>query len=143
MPKCRELDCPAPVGLCLERVNSEHEKCEHWIKANPGLELDKLVATKVLGWYQDSDIGGERDWWYMSGKEDELDEPSLYLNSFSTDIRAAWDLAEKFRLCVVPWKRGWTAVKEGKILVDGDTNMAPTAPHAICLAALNLTRPRE
>lgn len=112
-----------------------------------GLELDKLIAEKVLGWYQDSDIGGPRAWWFEKEKSDEImssgsypsKEKALHLNHFSTDIKAAWDLAEKLRLCVVPWGGQWTATRQGQIFVDGEINMAPTAPHAICLAALFYT----
>lgn len=113
-------------------------------KLQPGLELDKLIAEKVLGWYQDSDIGGARAWWFEKEKADSImgsgpypkREEALYLNYFSTDIKAAWDLAEKFRLCVVPWGGQWTATRLGQIFIDGGRNMAPTAPHAIYLAAL-------
>ena len=104
-------------------------------KPEPGLELDKLIAEKVLGWFQDSMAKSPRDLWFETGEE----EGSLYLNHYSTDIKAAWNLAERFRLCVVPWHDGkWTAVKEGEILIDGDWNSAKTAPHAICLAALSI-----
>jgi hypothetical protein len=99
----------------------------------PGLGLDKLIAEKVLGWHQASDIGGPREW-YFEGSD--IHENALHLNYFSTDIKAAWDLAEKFKLCVVPLGDGWTAVRLGQILIDGERNKAPTAPHAICLAAL-------
>jgi hypothetical protein len=102
----------------------------------PGLELDKLIAKKVLGWYQDSDIGGPRVGWLdptsiIRGTE-------LFLSLFSTDIKAAWRLAERFKLCIVPWGNGWTAIRQGMIFVEGERNKAPTAAHAICLAALNI-----
>jgi hypothetical protein len=105
----------------------------------PGLQLDKLIAEKVLGWYQDSNVGGPRSWWFKKGKEGDIQEGALYLDHFSTDIRAAWKLVEKFDLWVVPWhENNWTAVKENDIFVEiGNQNQAPTAPHAICLAALN------
>jgi hypothetical protein len=101
----------------------------------PGLELDRIIAKKVLGWHQESSVGGNRDWWLDS------DGSEIYLNRFSTDIRAAWDLAEKMRLCVIPWKDGWTAFKQGHIFIDGEKNSASTAAHAICLAALNTVKP--
>jgi hypothetical protein len=81
----------------------------------PGLELDKLIAEKVLGWYQDSDIGGPRAWWFKKGDEENIQETPLHLNHYSTDIKAAWDLVEKFKLCVVPWGGQWTATKQGQI----------------------------
>lgn len=97
-------------------------------KLEPGLELDKMIAEKVLGWHRSKNILG----WYEDQKI------KLYrFNRFSTDIEAAWDLVEKFKLCVMPWDDGqWTAVRLTEILEDGDRNKAPTAPHAICLAAL-------
>lgn len=101
-----------------------------------GIELDIMIARQVLGWYQNSDVGGPRAWWFKEGKEGEI-EKALYLEHFSIDIKAAWILVEKFRLCVVPLGNGWTATRLGQILVDGETNKAPTAPHAICLAALS------
>jgi hypothetical protein len=105
-------------------------------KLEPGLELDKLIAEKVFGWYQDSDIGGPRAWWFKGSDEGDIQENALHLNYLSTDIKAAWDLVEKFKLCVVPWGGQWTSTKHGQIYIDGERNLAPTAPHAICLAAL-------
>lgn len=107
-------------------------------KVEPGLELDTLIAQKVLKWRQDDEMSGTRAWWY-----DQNRKGPLYLNHFSTDIKAAWDLAEKFRLCVVPWgdwhqATHWTCTCPGRIIEDGEKNAAPTAPHAICLAALNI-----
>jgi hypothetical protein len=110
----------------------------------PGLELDKLIAQQVLGWYQDSDIGGPRAWWFEEEGADEIlysgpyprIEEALHLNHFSIDIKAAWDLAEKFKLCVVPWGDGWSAFAPRRFDRDCERNKAPTAPHAICLAAL-------
>jgi len=98
--------------------------------------MDKLIAEKVLGWYQDSDVGGPRAWWFEKGNEGDIGENVLHLNYYSTDIKAAWDLVEKFKFCVVPMGDHWTAVRLGQILVDGERNKAPTTPHAICLAAL-------
>ncbi len=110
----------------------------------PGVKLDKLIAERVLGWYQYSDISGPRACWLEKEKADEImgsgpcprKHEALHLNHFSTDIKAARDLAEKFKLCVVPIGDGWTATRLGQLLVDGERNKAPTAPHAICLAAL-------
>jgi hypothetical protein len=113
-------------------------------RISPGLELDKLIAEKVLGWYQDSDVGGPRAWWYeMEGADEIMATPgpyprdkAMHLNHFSTDIKAAWDLVEKFKLCLIPWGGQWVATKRESIFIDGEENIAPTAPHAICLAAL-------
>ncbi len=117
----------------------------------PGLELDKMIAHQVLGWHQENVVPGRVWWLNQQGKV-------RYLKRFSTDIKAAWDLVEKFKLCVAPWieewriyrdgkflstpweGRGWTVHKEGKFLEDGPKNAALTAPHAICLAALNIAK---
>lgn len=101
----------------------------------PGLELDKLIAEKVLGWYQDSDVGGPRAWW----RDKDDTENIFHLNYFSTDIKAAWELVEKFELCIVPWDAGWSAFAPYRFGRDCERNKAPTAPHAICLAALFYT----
>jgi hypothetical protein len=112
-------------------------------KPEPGLELDKLIAEKVLGWHQESMAGGARDWWFFKEDSNRHSGNAMHLNRFSTDIRAAWDLAEKLRLCVVPLGDGWTATKADQILMDSETNKALTAPHAICLAALLYTENDE
>ncbi len=91
-----------------------------------GLELDKLIAEKVLGWKPST--------WLGIWIDDMCRQRSL--SYFSTDIKAAWELAEKFKLFVFPHGGGWAATKIGRILIDNETNTAPTAPHAICLAAL-------
>jgi hypothetical protein len=105
-------------------------------KLEPGLELDELIAINVFGWYQESGLGREAYW----HKKDVGRGNPIHLKYFSTDIRAAWELVEKFNLWVIPWhENNWTAVKENDIFVEiGNQNQAPTAPHAICLAALNI-----
>lgn len=106
----------------------------------PGYELDKLIAekVKVLGYkaieFPANPLRPERWEWF-----NENNSRRVFLNHYSTDIKAAWDLVEKFKLCVVPWGGQWTATQQGQIYVDGEKNMAPTAPHAICLAALFYT----
>lgn len=106
----------------------------------PGLELDKLIARQVLGWGErsqairkakkDKGIYDRSLWWDKDGSG------PVHLNYFSTDIKAAWDLAEKFKLKVMPYLGEWTAVRGRGHIGDADRNRAPTAPHAICLAAL-------
>lgn len=118
----------------------------------PGLELDRFIAMKILGWIQISDIGGPRKWWLPLSKADEiLSRPSyppmeeaLCLNHFSTDISAAWSLVERFRLCVVPaGDHQWSAFRRdgvfqnaNKSIADTVKAVADTAPHAICLALM-------
>lgn len=125
-----DQDQKLPEGIGLDISGEAMNSLE------PGIELDIIIAERVLGWYQDSDIGGPRAWWFKEGREGDREERALHLNYFSTDIKAAWDLAEKFRLCVVPMGSGWTATRLGQSLTDSEANKAPTAAHAICLAVL-------
>lgn len=99
---------------------------------NPGRNLDVLVAKKVMGAMTPD---------YSFGN---AEVKSLYVDQvprYSTDIAAAWEVAEKFEnVSVVRINANdgqWYAE------LDGKTNdyrrsiaFASTAPHAICLAAL-------
>lgn len=106
---------------------------------NPGRGLDALVAEKVMQVPYDLHsfkkwgakaflISDKNDGYYMFGP------PSPY----STDMGAAWEVAEKFdRVCVEKdtasgkWKAGgWIFDK------FVSSHLVDTAPHAICLAAL-------
>lgn len=84
----------------------------------PGRELDALVAEKVLG--------SERIGWAPS-----------------TDIAAAWELVEKLKdilkgeFCLSFVNSEWTVYRDWH--TDSEPlGWAQTAPHAICLAALNV-----
>jgi hypothetical protein len=121
--------------MAVDRLQKTAEWKQRMTELKPGLELDKMIARKILGWREWSQAARVKPydrskWWDKDNSE------LVYLNRFSIDIRAAWVLVEKFKLCVVPWETGWTAFRPGQIFVDGERNMAPTAPHAICLAAL-------
>jgi hypothetical protein len=106
----------------------------------PGRELDALVAEKVMGWMRQHDI------WY--GPKLKMAQAFDRPPNYSTDIAAAWEIVEKFS------KLGWdVTVFSGGEMRDGDEiyaefdprycdgkfalKSAYTAPHAICLAALN------
>lgn len=107
----------------------------------PGRELDQLVAEKIFGlevvketWDEGKECSysiGEPDYWYTAN------EPGGYLHNpvpfYSTDIAAAWEVFEKVKLYRLErWNdgHGWSA-SSGRNRERGDT-----APHAICLAAL-------
>lgn len=83
-----------------------------------GRELDALVAEKIFGWSK-SDL--------------EINED---ISHFSTDIAAAWEVVERLR------SRGYRfevrSQPQGFWVYFGEemSAEAPTAPHAICLAAL-------
>lgn len=109
-----------------------------------GLELDALIAEKVMGYER-----WEEDLWVATsdGFADELPH-------FSTDIAAAWEVVEKMRvqgvhLGVAPWgKDEWEAFEKMDHLNEarqwvssrGDDCVhvfgVDTAPLAICRAAL-------
>jgi hypothetical protein len=107
-----------------------------------GRELDALIAEKVMGWTVELIVNSPCDafeewrdaqgWRYGPN-------PPLY----STDIAAAWEIAEKLQLAVIPdASGGWCA---GHALFRGpgwyeenvnDWEHADTAPLALCRAAL-------
>ena len=69
-----------------------------------GRELDALVAEKVMGWYRKDgpppDGGGDR--WLFEPEPGDREfsfEHAEYgtLPHYSTDIAAAWEVAEKFK----------------------------------------------
>ena len=122
----------------------------------PGRELDALVAEKVLSLEV---VKNKKGGWSLGPPDyyDSYGEMILFnpLPSYSEDIAAAWEVLEKIRDTFDPlgreWRpnihysgkeHGWRA--EFELSDDGpgdDTTYyfgeAKTAPHAICLAALN------
>jgi len=137
----------------------------------PGRELDALVAEKVMGWKHDTDKN--KNAWLVDGvyfcetepwssrrceNSDLFDECRAHneslpwehgwpctLPNFSTDIKAAWEVAENFRQTGIELSLNNSGSKEEVWCVQvfhRDTQMwkpgvwAKSAPHAICLAAL-------
>lgn len=113
-----------------------------------GRELDALVAEKVMGWtgikpYLKS-VGQHEFLTYVGWfQEDGL--PKVEIPHYSTDIAEAWKVVEKFK-------------GDRDIRIDSDFDggywvypspvfnkpiHAKTAPHAICLAALNIVNQKE
>jgi hypothetical protein len=107
-----------------------------------GPELDALVAEKVMNYR-----GGEDISWDLSQQPfRQTVQPLLY----STDIAAAWEVVDKVRARIPSqfaigcegYPLYWWARFVGPGLVPGMENygwheaQAPTAPLAICLAAL-------
>jgi hypothetical protein len=104
-----------------------------------GRELDALVAEKVMG------VGVE--WWngeplYVVTQDGHIS--SHHLAEYSTDIAAAWEVAEKLRAdgLEISVHNSWP-YNDGRrwccdIMAHGkwDNAKAETAPLAICLAAL-------
>lgn len=89
----------------------------------PGSELDELVLNKVFG-----KTKGEVGW----------------LQSYSTDIRAAWDVVDKIRKKEsLEFRMGTESHSGYEYWVTFEADIRTTddvwgesAPHAICLAAL-------
>jgi hypothetical protein len=134
-----------------------------------GRELDALVARDVFGWRVEfgesaeqrwafvwvdgHEQPGEFRWWKGSEAESAAGWASLELPRYSTDIAAAWEVAERCGISVVRSEDGWYAVKPEDIqhgslrgtafptitLVFPEMRYpepSPTAPLAICRAAL-------
>lgn len=121
-----------------------------------GRELDALVAEKVMGYEVFRSDHAEyvqgRDWadpgeplYYPDG----IERQAATVPEYSTDIAAAWPIAQKLGLALVPQSDGdgfrWLAtdvhaVNYSNVITvepkDGTEYSADTAPHAICLAAL-------
>jgi hypothetical protein len=123
---------------------------------NPGRELDRLVAEKVMGWKRMSyhqtqptnkyymDRHELTFWWYdKNGREVFLAESSDCIDC-GTDIPAwspstrtdhAWEVVEKLRDDNFSIEENGT---HWKARFGGKWRGAETAPHAICLAALEV-----
>lgn len=109
------------------------------LKMSAGREMDELIATKIMGLFVLRDFQGERIIVELiqgdpeSSFREYLQKPELH---YSTDIRAAWELMEKYSFAI--WKNGdsWAVgntFDEQGFLQDAE---APSAPLAICRAAL-------
>ena len=112
----------------------------------PGSVLDALVAEKVLGWHRwdppQSILHHGLQWYWTDGEAQE-DSQGISLPSErakntwhpSTSIAAAWDVVEKivqeYRWCDLTFNgTAW------ECQINLEKCIAPSAPLAICLAAL-------
>ena len=146
MGKCRHSDCG-----CMQMLV---EPCASW-------ELDKLIAEKVMGVTNPCSCEALADY-----TNDECNTcGGAFVEEYSSDIDAAWLVAEKLRLMIVPiasheWERdlddgqegdlprGWAAAKcsaseRRDTYFEVSTrcwSFADTAPLAICRAALKAVR---
>lgn len=112
-----------------------------------GRELDALIAEKVMGWkvvpgqYKhivppNAQLERSTFCEYVTSS---LSVPAMKLPTYSTDIRAAWEIVEKLcpqedefqlkRFNKKEWDCNFSYFMETSCQAD-------TAPHAICLAAL-------
>lgn len=110
---------------------------------NPGRELDALIAEKVLGWSWD-----EKTAISPSGSRNAVKagDPFWWLPEYSIDIAAAWEVVEKmkqldfnFTLQNDSFISGWEAAFS-KANSHTVWFREESAPHAICLAALQALR---
>jgi len=114
-----------------------------------GRELDVLIAREVLGF----DVEKHKKWGYVETTPD----GQRPLPHYSTDIKAAWEVADAIGISLLPiedgsWfaligpKRGWTTPSEFfSYMQDGQFKkggaaVAETASMAICLAAVRTTK---
>ena len=102
-----------------------------------GRALDALIAEKVMGWKFRGYGNGGGEWTCGKKKMAFGGFDGGSLPNYSTSIVAAWLIAEKLRLGVVPSRlhaQRWRAVLRTN---DGERyEEADTAPLAICLMAL-------
>jgi hypothetical protein len=126
----------------------------------PGRELDRLIAEKVMGWSP------------VKGDPSSFENPSEFqdewmsrhagvwqwLPAYSTDIAAAWEVVEKLktipgkpeewgdgfdtpfeiRISWMPSFSEWQVAWSPAYWIYEHEASAATAPHAICLAALRV-----
>lgn len=93
----------------------------------PGLELDALIAEKVMGSPSPSEPGIDQAEYERRRKR--------WHPAYSTDIAAAWEVFEKLGDAMI--ERDETTERvHWKVVVGGIETFGETAPHAICLAAL-------
>lgn len=103
-----------------------------------GAEMDALVATKVMGWIQASTQSSVWLTWYPPG---EHSKARLSPPPFSTDIAAAWEVVKRIigttkRCPQVRWISEAMSHEWHCDMEWGAEAYAPTAPLAICRAAL-------
>lgn len=128
-----------------------------------GRELDAAVAERVMGWDWFTAVNvnvlvpPEHHWrvqrsWHIPGKhgeEDDIDSARFYdsrnggkqapvVPAYSTDIAAAWAVVEKlydqgWRLEIMWGRLFWVEFQRAHAIAQAT---APTAPEAICRAAL-------
>lgn len=103
----------------------------------PGRDLDALVAEKVMGWFKDR----YSEYWFPPGTNI-TNGAVVDLPHYSTSIEAAWEVVEKLKEGVLYFELvrtpdGWISQFYSEAKYDpAPIEDAPTAPHAIAVAAL-------
>lgn len=109
-----------------------------------GREMDELIAEKVMGWKRGNTKYGEMPW-YPTGKIPCGHRGRLGVPCYSIEIEKTWNLVE--------WMKDWNMELnwygndwEASFDTDEDGEyyaIAPTAPLAICRAALKAVTGKE
>lgn len=104
-----------------------------------GRELDALVAERVMGWTRSPRDYGSRLVWVTHPENIVRFWKGRRSFQPSTDIAAAWEVLEKHQFSLIRIPDGWVAGRfdfnsPAWDFAFGDA--APTAPLAICRAAL-------
>jgi hypothetical protein len=112
---------------------------EQILAMKPGRELDELMAEKVMGWKRDFQC-----WKDQNGRIRTIESTSFGSFQPSTDISAAWEVANKFDFFYLfrnphIYDGEW----ECKLVAEDSSRkyyaLGKTAPEAICKAALLTT----
>lgn len=112
------------------------------IEYEAGRELDALIAEKVMGIENilvergEGRVGRWVQAWTWLGRGRCPSTVMKHVLPYSTDMAAAWQVVEKmdlFELDMLTWNGEWSVIaySDGHVLAE-----APTAPLAICRAAL-------
>jgi hypothetical protein len=108
---------------------------------NAGSDLDALVAEKVIGCRVIRPETGDR--YPLCGcDKSPHDKPGTFrIESYSTDIAAAWKVADKVGLFFGRFSKDeyWAFLSVSNYL-NGHVSKAKAAPLAICLAALEAVK---
>lgn len=104
------------------------------------IPIDELVAKKVMGWIKPPETSILKSMWV----ETPIGAVHPQLPKFSTNIQDAWLVVEKFDFYTIErvtgYGDGFYKVNVSVAQIDGTYSdievQAPTAPMAICIAAL-------
>jgi hypothetical protein len=108
---------------------------EQVLEMKAGDVINRLIALNIMG-FEPSDM---RDGWVRMGAL------ATYPKQFSTDISAAWEVADKLKIAIIP--QSTSAPDKLKYLARAEWDFrqleidvfAETAPLAICRVALLTT----
>lgn len=101
-----------------------------------GEELDSRIAQQVMGLYVARTIDGEL--YYMPSAGHSVRK---LIPHYSSDIKAAWEVVKRLHGCQINMgRRAIVTLFYGPRMSDSARAEAPTAPLAICIAALRAVR---